>query len=287
MDRIDWHAGFVPAMKLELRDYDDVITYDEEHHVDNRGHRIDLLIIKNNESSHIRRQIGAIFKKYNIIEYKAPGDNPNLGDFYKTLAYACLYFNDRTEYDLYGRESFTATLISSNRPTKLLAQFERDGIRYSKIASGIYVLLDMIPFKTQIVIISELPESYRWLKTLKRNATLTDITRLLKNTEYIESDRKSKGYADKVANVFFSANAELFNRTMEDSNMCEFVEKYFAELHKNEMKEKDDKISKQAAQISEQTAQISEQTAQISNLISEIDALKSQIAQLQKQSTAM
>ena len=47
MNIIDWHVGFVSAMKLELIESKDNLIYDEEHHIANRAQRIDLLIIKN------------------------------------------------------------------------------------------------------------------------------------------------------------------------------------------------------------------------------------------------
>ena len=46
MNIIDWHVGFVSAMKLELIESKDNLIYDEEHHIANRAQRIDLLIIK-------------------------------------------------------------------------------------------------------------------------------------------------------------------------------------------------------------------------------------------------
>ena len=61
MKKIDWHAGFVSAMKLEFVENEKDLIYDEEHHVANRAQRIDLLIIKNNNSVKIHNPIGAIF----------------------------------------------------------------------------------------------------------------------------------------------------------------------------------------------------------------------------------
>ena len=66
MKKIDWHAGFVSAMKLEFIENEQDLIYDEEHPVANRAQRIDLLIIKNNNNVRIRNPIGAIFSRFNI-----------------------------------------------------------------------------------------------------------------------------------------------------------------------------------------------------------------------------
>ena len=39
----------------------------------------------------IQKNIGRIFRQYNIIEYKSPEDNLDIDDFYKVYAYACIY----------------------------------------------------------------------------------------------------------------------------------------------------------------------------------------------------
>ncbi len=75
MKKIDWHAGFVSAMKLEFIENEQDLIYGEEHPVANRAQRIDLLIIKNNNNVRIRNPIGAIFSRFNICEYKGP-DQP-------------------------------------------------------------------------------------------------------------------------------------------------------------------------------------------------------------------
>ena len=36
MKRIDWHAGFVSAMRLELLANEDSLEYDDEHYIGNR-----------------------------------------------------------------------------------------------------------------------------------------------------------------------------------------------------------------------------------------------------------
>lgn len=44
--RIDWHAGFVSAMRLELIDNESDLEFHEETVLETKKQRIDLLIIK-------------------------------------------------------------------------------------------------------------------------------------------------------------------------------------------------------------------------------------------------
>ena len=39
----------------------------------------------------VRKTIGRIFRKHNIIEYKSPGASLSVNDFYKVYGYACIY----------------------------------------------------------------------------------------------------------------------------------------------------------------------------------------------------
>ena len=55
---------------------------------------IDILIIKNTEGYKVKKNIGRIFRKYNIIEYKSPDDYLSIDDFYKVYGYTCFYKAD-------------------------------------------------------------------------------------------------------------------------------------------------------------------------------------------------
>ena len=121
MKKIDWHSGFVNAMKLELLANEDDLEYKDEHLIANRAQRIDLLIIKKMRSVEIVNELGALFDKYNIVEYKSPDDNLSFGDFYKILAYTSLYLEELHMYDEYGRDAFTMTFVRRKKPIKLLS----------------------------------------------------------------------------------------------------------------------------------------------------------------------
>ncbi|WP_304411710.1 hypothetical protein, partial [Bacteroides acidifaciens] len=39
----------------------------------------------------IKNEIGHIFRKFNVVEFKSPDDALSIDDYYKTIGYACLY----------------------------------------------------------------------------------------------------------------------------------------------------------------------------------------------------
>jgi hypothetical protein len=49
--------------------------------------RIDALIIKKKADVVIKKNIAAVFRRDNIIEYKGPGDTLSVAGFSKTMAY--------------------------------------------------------------------------------------------------------------------------------------------------------------------------------------------------------
>ncbi len=53
--------------------------------------RLTVRVVKVKKDCKIKNEIGKIFRKHNIFEYKSPKDELNIDTFYKAVAYACLY----------------------------------------------------------------------------------------------------------------------------------------------------------------------------------------------------
>ena len=87
-DKIQWHPAFYAATGLELHEDMERLELKSEYNLSKEPIRIDLLIIKNDESiGKIKNEIGHIMRKYNVIEYKSPEDSMTIADFYKTICY--------------------------------------------------------------------------------------------------------------------------------------------------------------------------------------------------------
>ncbi len=80
---IQWHPGFVAAMNLELADNRELFIFEKEYNLNSKPLEIDLLIIKKEEFVSVSNEIGRIFRKYNIFEYKSPKDHLDIDVFLK------------------------------------------------------------------------------------------------------------------------------------------------------------------------------------------------------------
>ena len=89
--KIQWHPGFYGAAEIELIANKKDLEFLREYNLSKEPIRMDLLIIKKLSDVKIKNEIGHIFKKYNVIEYKSPDDELSIDDYYKTVGYACLY----------------------------------------------------------------------------------------------------------------------------------------------------------------------------------------------------
>ena len=74
---------------------------------------MDELIIKVAENEVIHKNIGRIFKRYNVIEYKSPDDNLTINDFYKVYGYCCFYQSDTDKVCEIPPQELTITFIQS------------------------------------------------------------------------------------------------------------------------------------------------------------------------------
>jgi hypothetical protein len=86
-----WHPAFVEALRLELEQYEDALEFYPEFQLTTGPLRIDVVIIKKLKDLVIKKNIAAIFKTGNLVEFKSPGDYVAVENFYKVYGYACLY----------------------------------------------------------------------------------------------------------------------------------------------------------------------------------------------------
>ena len=70
-DKIQWHPAFDAALQIELEDEAEYLEFEPEHLLSKKPMQIDVLV-KNEKDVKIKKNIGRIFRQYNIIEYKSP-----------------------------------------------------------------------------------------------------------------------------------------------------------------------------------------------------------------------
>ena len=161
--QIAWHPAFVQAIQLELEDYRDVLEFYAEYQLTTEPLRIDCVVIKKAKGVVINKNIAAMFKDVNLLEYKSPDDYVSVDDFYKVYAYACLY----ASLERVPITDITISFVESRYPRELLAHLsDTRGYKVAEMYPGIYTVSgDILPI--QIIDSRKLStDENLWLKGL-------------------------------------------------------------------------------------------------------------------------
>lgn len=223
---LQWHPAFYAGIQIELLEEAEYLEFENEHQLGMKPKEIDAVVIKKDSKIKIRKNIGKIFRTYNIFEYKSPTDYLSIDDFYKVYGYACFYKSQSLKQNAILAEEITLTFVCRNQPIKLLEHLKN--VRKYEIKQaekGIYYILgDFFPI--QLIVTAQLSEEHNfWLKNLTDDLKSTDTAeKMLK--EY-KKHREDKLY-ESVMDLLIRANEEIFEEAK--GHMC----KALMELMKDE-----------------------------------------------------
>ena len=228
--KLQWHPAFGAALRITLQDEMKYLEMHEEHLLSKKPLQMDILIIKKTQDIQIKKKIGMIFRKHNIIEYKSPEDSRSVNDFYKVYGYACIYQSNTDRMKEIDPEELTLTFACSHYPRKFLRHLETvRGMRAEYQGGGIYYLKgDPIPMQLLITPKLTYKENY-WLQSMRTDLQAGEEIRKLVR-EY-EKHRKSKDHA-AVMDLITRAN---WKQMEVEKKMCDALKELFAE----ELKEAD------------------------------------------------
>ena len=138
---LQWYPAFYAGMQIELAEEAHKLQFENEHQLSKKPLGIDVLIIKKKNKDKIEKNIGRIFRKHNIIEYKSPEDYLSIDDFYKVFGYACLYKSDTDNVNSIRAEEITVSYVCESSPRKVLKHLE-EILKYEivKVDKGIYYI---------------------------------------------------------------------------------------------------------------------------------------------------
>lgn len=226
---IQWHPAFYAGLQIELEEDADKLIFENEHTLSTKPMQIDVLIIKKNSKESIKKNIGRIFRRYNIIEYKSPEDYLSIDDFYKVYGYTCFYKASAKKQNEIPADEVTITFVCKNYPRKFTENLiEVKKIQLENMYDGIYYLIGDI-FPIQLIVTSELSvDANLWLRELTNEIESSNEVNVLVN-EY--SKHEHDELYKSVMNVIVNANNEKFQ---EAKSMCEALR----ELFKDELVEK-------------------------------------------------
>ena len=170
---------------MELDAYKDILEFIPELQLTAEPLRIDCVVIKKAKDSFIKKNIAAIFREVNLLEYKSPDDYISTAGFYKVYGYACLYaFLKKIPVT-----SMTVSFLGSRYPKGLIKHLkETRGYTVEEKNPGIYTVGGDI-FPIQIIDNRKLPiEDNFWLSCLSNDLDLMKASLFLE-----EESRQTKG----------------------------------------------------------------------------------------------
>jgi hypothetical protein len=210
-ERIAWHPAFYEAIQQELDEYKDLLEFHAEYPLTEEPLRIDALIIKKLRNVTIEKNIAAIFRTHNILEYKSPNDYVSEWDFHKTYAYVHFY----AALNKAPLDELTLSFVETAYP-KALTRYLTNVRQYNieEKSDGIHVVTGaMIPI--QIIESQKLPEaSNLWLKNLSNELDIKSMEKIIQ--EQMKQGKESRLRA--YIHVLVEANQRILR---EGINMME------------------------------------------------------------------
>ncbi len=254
---LQWHDGFHAALQIELKGESARLRFRSEYELYKKSLRIDTVVIKESDDTPVQKNIGKIFRKHNLIEYKSPDDYLSIDDFYKVYGYACLYQSNTQKIHEISMEDITITFVCSHFPRKMLKLLKNErNIEAVQKGKGIYWLVND-PVSMQIIVNTQLPpRENRWLSSLRRNLAMDMNTKRLLG-EY-KGHRESNLY-QAAMDLIMRAN----QKTMEEAGhmVCDALKEIFAdEWRKKELQfqEKETKLQEKETKFQEKETELQE-----------------------------
>ena len=221
---LQWHPAFQAVLQIEFAEEAEHLQFLKEYNLTDSPLRIDTLIVKMEAGVRLRKKIGRIFRRYNIIEYKGPKDSHTVNSFFKVNSYAgLLQSGTRREREI-PPEEITITLVGNHYPRKLIAFLKtRYGVRVENPYPGIFYIEGLL-FPVQVLVQRKLEQGENlWLNCLRQD---------LDGTKDVEA--LARAYKGKDKDPLYSAAMDLIvraNRKVyeEGMRMCDALNELFAD----------------------------------------------------------
>jgi hypothetical protein len=153
----------------------------------------------------IKKNIGFIFRKENIVEYKSPDDHVSVRDFYHVYGYAGIY------QSMKGKDirDLTLTFVGSRHPRDLLKHLEKErGYHVEERWPGIYIVDgDIMPI--QIIDSRKLSiRENKWLRSLNRKLGKQEKLRIIKEIARQGKRTELRAYYYVITNIIKKSGME-------------------------------------------------------------------------------
>lgn len=228
---IQWHPGFYGAAELEFISNKGDLEFQREFNLSKEPIRMDLLIIKKLSNVRTKNEIGHIFRKFNVVEYKSNDDALSIDDYYKTVGYACLYKGLGETVDQIPANELTISIFRESYPREMFEAMKNLGLEIKERYPGIYYISGkQALFDTQVVVTKQLNrETRRTLRVLSKHVKEEDVRAFVEEAALI-SEPGDRNNVDAVLQVSVSANKEIYEAIRRcDKVMCEALRELMKE----------------------------------------------------------
>lgn len=207
---IEWHPGFEGGIELRFRHHGSKLHFDHGLPLSKLPIILDTLVIVKEDGYEINDDVGVIFRKYNIFEYKSPDDALSIDEYYTLLTYMTRYKSQMGKTDEVRADQITGTMLRQRYPEKMFREVQRLGGKIERRFPGIYYITGLIHMPTQVIVQRELEgKENAVLRVLTRTATEDDVRTFVAETRHL-TGKQDRHNADAVYQVSISANRELY-----------------------------------------------------------------------------
>ena len=293
----NWHVAMTSAMKIDLRDYADILEFDTEAFIWDKKFRLDMIIIKKLSDKKADNFLVREFRAINIFEIKGIGSSIDVSAFYKSLAYAGLYASERARTSPLPANEVTINLMSRHYPRKLAAFLRHKcGFDIEKSNPGVYHV-EGTAFPVRIIVTSRLPKEdflYLFCATDDLKDSDAELLNLLGQDISDHRQLDLKAYADFIQQLYNAYSKKKGTiamaikkkvksiQEMNLSEMARYIEKrdmLFSELNQEKEQQKSDYIKL--------SLENEKQKSENANLAAELQDCKELISRLQEELLAL
>ena len=238
--RLDWESSTYGALLFGLEKYLGRLKFTHGFKLNVDPREVDCLIIDKKTASNIPidNAIGALFRRHNIVEFKAVYELLNIDTVWKVISYAAQYKSSGKRVNAIPAEEVTMTILRVSKPKKLFAFLEKSGFQAEEAFPGVYYIKGISYMPLQIVVGSELEgDEFRAFRILRKNAKKDDIKRFITTFQNLKGHWKKTLYevGRQIIRVSVSENWDTYEQIKKENTIMKHT---LEELLADEIQEK-------------------------------------------------
>ena len=207
-DKVYLHQSLSITLQLELELYQLQLEFVDELQLSKEPLRIDVVIIKKESGTKIKKNIGHIFEDYNIFEFKSTNDSLSIWSYIKVIGYAVIY----SAFKKVPLDDITVSFVCNPHPRELFKYLKNErGFSIEEVMQGIYYV-DGDIFKVQIIELKKLSDQENlFLKTFRSDLTFHEVKTLVDKSDKYKGNELFATYMARIMKANQEVSKEVMN----------------------------------------------------------------------------